>query len=157
MKVYVKGQPDVILGKSHFVAEGGEGKIFARGKTGYKIFHDPARAIPIGKMALYTVAGGVSPFHTMPVALDVGTERMDLISDANYLGVRQKRLRGEDYYKFLDHFVDAVWSRWPTSYSTRARRDCWSSWMGKGTILVRRLPRMRRPIWARRVRGRRMR
>jgi malate dehydrogenase (oxaloacetate-decarboxylating) len=70
-------------------------------------------AIPIGKMALYTVAGGVSPFHTMPVALDVGTERMDLINDANYLGVRQKRLRGDDYYRFLDRFVDAVWSRWP--------------------------------------------
>jgi malate dehydrogenase (oxaloacetate-decarboxylating) len=70
-------------------------------------------AIPIGKMALYTVGGGVSPFHTMPVALDVGTERMDLINDANYLGVRQKRLRGEDYYKFLDRFVDAVWNRWP--------------------------------------------
>jgi malate dehydrogenase (oxaloacetate-decarboxylating) len=70
-------------------------------------------AIPIGKMALYTVAGGVSPFHTMPVALDVGTERMDLINDANYLGVRQKRLRGDDYYRFLDRFVEAVWSRWP--------------------------------------------
>jgi len=70
-------------------------------------------AIPIGKMALYTVGGGVSPFHTMPVALDVGTGRMDLISDPNYLGVRQKRLQGEDYYKFLDNFVDAVWTRWP--------------------------------------------
>lgn len=70
-------------------------------------------AIPIGKMALYTVGGGVSPFHTMPVALDVGTERMDLINDENYLGVRQKRLRGEAYYQFLDNFVDAVWTRWP--------------------------------------------
>jgi malate dehydrogenase (oxaloacetate-decarboxylating) len=70
-------------------------------------------AIPIGKMALYTVGGGLSPFHTMPVALDVGTERMDLINDPNYLGVRQKRLRGDDYIKFLDRFVDAVWSHWP--------------------------------------------
>ncbi len=70
-------------------------------------------AIPIGKMALYTVGGGVSPFHTMPVALDVGTERMDLINDPNYLGVRQRRLQGEDYYRFVDRFVDAVWNRWP--------------------------------------------
>ena len=70
-------------------------------------------AIPIGKMALYTVAGGVSPFHTMPVALDVGTERMDLINDPNYLGVRQRRLQGDDYYRFVDRFVDAVWKHWP--------------------------------------------
>lgn len=50
MKVYVKGQPEVTLGKSHFVAEGGEGKVFARGKTGYKIYHDPSKAIPLGKI-----------------------------------------------------------------------------------------------------------
>ncbi len=70
-------------------------------------------AIPIGKMALYTVGGGVSPFHTMPVALDVGTDRADLINDPNYLGVRHTRLRGEEYTRFLDRFVDAVWERWP--------------------------------------------
>ena len=50
MKVYVKGQPEVSLGKSHYVAEGGEGKVFARGDTGYKIYHDPAKAIPLGKI-----------------------------------------------------------------------------------------------------------
>jgi len=50
MKVFVKGEPEVTLTKSHFVAEGGEGKVFARGKTGYKIYHDPSKAIPVGKI-----------------------------------------------------------------------------------------------------------
>src|SRR5690554_3055607 len=70
-------------------------------------------AIPIGKLALYTVGGGVSPFHTMPVSLDVGTERVDLISDPIYLGVRHKRLRGDEYYAFFDNFVNAVKKRFP--------------------------------------------
>jgi len=70
-------------------------------------------AIPIGKLALYTVAGGVSPFHSMPVALDVGTDRKDLIDDPFYLGVRHQRLRGEEYLAFIDSFVDAVRARWP--------------------------------------------
>ena len=70
-------------------------------------------AIPIGKLALYTVGGGVSPFHTLPVALDVGTDRTDLISDPFYLGVRQRRLRGEAYFDFLDKFVEAVKSKYP--------------------------------------------
>ena len=70
-------------------------------------------AIPIGKLALYTVGGGVSPFHTLPVALDVGTERTDLISDPFYLGVRQRRLRGAAYFDFLDKFVEAVKARYP--------------------------------------------
>ncbi len=70
-------------------------------------------AIPIGKLALYTVGGGVSPFHTLPVALDVGTDRTDLISDPFYLGVRQRRLRGAAYFEFLDQFVHAVKGRYP--------------------------------------------
>ncbi len=70
-------------------------------------------AIPIGKLALYTVGGGVSPFHTLPVALDVGTDRTDLISDPFYLGVRQRRLRGAAYFEFLDKVVEAVKGRYP--------------------------------------------
>ena len=70
-------------------------------------------AIPIGKLAIYTAGGGVSPFHTMPVALDVGTERTDLIDDPNYLGFRDRRLRGDDYTAFVDRFVEAVRVRWP--------------------------------------------
>jgi malate dehydrogenase (oxaloacetate-decarboxylating) len=70
-------------------------------------------AISIGKLALYTAAGGVSPFHTCPVKLDVGTDRLDLINDPSYLGVRQRRLRGDGYLEFLDKFVDGIKARWP--------------------------------------------
>ncbi|MGK3986940.1 NAD-dependent malic enzyme [Sorangium sp. So ce136] len=65
-------------------------------------------AIPIGKLALYTAGGGVSPFHTMPVVLDVGTDRAELLDDPFYLGVRQRRLRDGAYFDFVDRFVDAV-------------------------------------------------
>jgi malate dehydrogenase (oxaloacetate-decarboxylating) len=70
-------------------------------------------AISIGKLALYTAGGGVSPYRSMPVGLDVGTDRQDLLDSATYLGVRQRRLRGAEYLAFLDRFVDAVRARWP--------------------------------------------
>jgi malate dehydrogenase (oxaloacetate-decarboxylating) len=70
-------------------------------------------AISIGKLALYTVGGGVSPYRSLPIGLDVGTDRDDLLTNASYLGVRQKRLRGAEYLAFMDRFVDAVRARWP--------------------------------------------
>ncbi|HCK81868.1 MAG TPA: NAD-dependent malic enzyme [Candidatus Competibacter sp.] len=70
-------------------------------------------AIAIGKLAIYTIGGGVDPFHTMPVKLDVGTDRLELLNDEFYLGVRQRRLRGERYLSFLDKFVKAIHERWP--------------------------------------------
>ena len=70
-------------------------------------------SISIGKLALYTAAGGVSPYRSLPVGLDVGTDREDLIANLNYLGVPQKRLRGAEYLAFMDKFVDAVKARWP--------------------------------------------
>lgn len=70
-------------------------------------------AIAIGKLAIYTIGGGVDPFHTMPVKLDVGTDRLELLNDEFYLGVRQRRLRGERYLAFLDKFVKSIHDRWP--------------------------------------------
>lgn len=70
-------------------------------------------AIPIGKLALYTVGGGVSPYQSLPVGLDVGTDRKDLIEHPLYLGVRQPRLKGDAYVAFLDKFVDAISKRYP--------------------------------------------
>jgi malate dehydrogenase (oxaloacetate-decarboxylating) len=70
-------------------------------------------AICIGKMALYTAGGGLSPFNALPVDLDVGTDRTDLTDDPGYLGVHDKRLTGKAYYDLLDDFVAAVQKRWP--------------------------------------------
>ena len=70
-------------------------------------------AICIGKLALYTAGAGVSPFHSMPVNIDVGTDRRELLEDPDYLGVHEPRLRGDEYFALLDRFVDAVKRRWP--------------------------------------------
>jgi malate dehydrogenase (oxaloacetate-decarboxylating) len=70
-------------------------------------------AICIGKLALYTAGGGLNPVKTMPVNLDVGTDRKELLEDHDYLGVHQHRLRGEAYFTLLDRFVETVVRRWP--------------------------------------------
>ena len=70
-------------------------------------------AIAIGKLALYTAGGGVSPYRSLPVGLDVGTDRVDLREHPSYLGVTHARLKGEPYLAFVDRFVEAVRNRYP--------------------------------------------
>lgn len=70
-------------------------------------------AISIGKLSLYTAAGGVGPDKTLPVELDVGTNRQDLIDDPLYLGSHHRRLSGPEYDRFLDAFVESVTQRFP--------------------------------------------
>jgi len=69
--------------------------------------------IPIGKLALYTVAGGLDPSRTLPVILDVGTDNEELLSDPLYLGWRHHRVRGKEYDELVDLFVDALRERFP--------------------------------------------
>jgi malate dehydrogenase (oxaloacetate-decarboxylating) len=69
-------------------------------------------SIAIGKLALYT-AGGVSPYRTQPVVLDVGTDREDLLRSPEYLGWPHKRMRGAEYHAFMDKVVAALSARWP--------------------------------------------
>lgn len=64
--------------------------------------------IPVGKLCLYTLCAGISPFSTLPITLDVGTDNEERLKDPLYLGLKHKRVRGEEYQIFVDSFVAAV-------------------------------------------------
>ncbi len=64
--------------------------------------------IPIGKLCLYTLCAGISPFSTLPITLDVGTDNAERLNDPLYLGLKHKRIRGEEYQNFVDRFVLSV-------------------------------------------------
>ncbi len=64
--------------------------------------------IPIGKLSLYTLIGGIRPERTLPIVLDVGTNNAERLKDPEYLGWRHERITGEAYFDFVDQFVRAV-------------------------------------------------
>ncbi|AAW86053.1 NAD-dependent malic enzyme [Aliivibrio fischeri] len=69
--------------------------------------------IPIGKLALYTACGGISPAHTLPIVLDVGTNNPQRLADPMYMGWRHPRVTGDEYADFVEDFIQAVQRRWP--------------------------------------------
>jgi malate dehydrogenase (oxaloacetate-decarboxylating) len=64
--------------------------------------------IPIGKLSLYTLIGGIRPERTLPIVLDVGTNNAERLNDPEYLGWRHERVTGQAYFDFVDQFVQAV-------------------------------------------------
>src|ERR1700722_13672526 len=69
--------------------------------------------IPIGKLSLYTLIGGIDPARTLPIVLDVGTDNAELLQDPQYLGWRHRRIDDDEYYAFIDRFVAAVQKQLP--------------------------------------------
>ena len=71
--------------------------------------------IAVGKLAVYTAAGGINPNRALAVMLDVGTDRQSLLDDPLYIGNRHPRVPAADYDRFMDAFVDAVTRLFPSA------------------------------------------
>jgi len=71
--------------------------------------------ISIGKLAIYTAAGGIDPTRVIPVMLDVGTNCESLLADPMYPGNRHARVRGERYDSFINAYVKAVVKLFPNA------------------------------------------
>ena len=71
--------------------------------------------VAIGKLAIYTAAGGIDPRRVIPVMLDVGTNRQNLLDDPTYIGNRHARIRGERYDAFIEAYVKAATKLFPAA------------------------------------------
>ncbi len=71
--------------------------------------------IPIGKSTLYVAAGGIHPAYCLPVLIDVGTNNEEALKDPLYIGVKKKRLVGDEYYQIIEQFVQGVRRVFPSA------------------------------------------
>lgn len=72
--------------------------------------------ISVGKLMIYTAAAGIDPASVLPIVIDSGTNRKELLEDHLYLGNRQERVYGDAYYQFIDQFVQTAESLFPKLY-----------------------------------------
>ena len=72
--------------------------------------------ISVGKLMVYTAAAGIDPKSVLPLVIDAGTNRKELLDNPNYLGNRHERVRGERYYDFVDQFVQTAERLFPKLY-----------------------------------------
>lgn len=72
--------------------------------------------IPVGKLMVYSAAAGIDPSEVLPVVIDAGTTRKELLEDPLYLGLDQERDYSEKYYDFVDKFVTEAENLFPNLY-----------------------------------------
>lgn len=72
--------------------------------------------ISVGKLMIYTAAAGIDPASVMPLVIDAGTNRKELLENPMYLGNRHERVTGDKYYEFIDKFVQTAENMFPKLY-----------------------------------------
>lgn len=72
--------------------------------------------IPVAKLMVYSLCGGIDPTRTLPVFLDVGTNNQDLLNDPMYLGCRHPRIHNAAYDEFIATFVQAIRKNFPNAF-----------------------------------------
>lgn len=72
--------------------------------------------IPVAKLMVYSLCGGIDPTRTLPVFLDVGTNNQDLLNDPMYLGCQHPRINSADYDDFIKTFVSEVRKNFPNAF-----------------------------------------
>ena len=72
--------------------------------------------ISVGKLMIYTAAAGIDPASVMPLVIDAGTNRKELLENPMHLGNRHERVTGDQYYEFIDKFVQTAENMFPKLY-----------------------------------------
>jgi malate dehydrogenase (oxaloacetate-decarboxylating) len=72
--------------------------------------------ISIAKLVLTTLCAGIHANRTLAVGLDCGTDNEELRNSELYLGLKHPRIRGEQYEKFVETFVQSARKLYPRAY-----------------------------------------
>jgi malate dehydrogenase (oxaloacetate-decarboxylating) len=72
--------------------------------------------IPVAKLMVYSLCGGIDPCRTLPIFSDVGTNNQELLNDPMYLGCRHNRIGSQAYDSFIKDFVTSIQRHFPKAF-----------------------------------------